>query len=327
MPLRPILAAAALALAALPALAGGPAIVYSTGGKFDKSFNEGAWRGAERWKAETGGDYVEFQIDSPAQSEQALRRFARDGRAPVVAIGFTHANALAKVAPEFPEARFAIVDMVVDLPNVQSIVYREHEGGYVVGLIGAMTSKTGILGFVGGMDIPLIRKFACGYVQGARAADPDARVLIGMTGVTPAAWSDPARGAEIARSQIAEGADVVMQAAGGTGIGVLQAVADAGVLGIGTDSNQNGLHPGRILTTMLKRVDAAVERAFAEGGWSPGVVSLGVAEGGIGWALDEHNRGLISPEVEAAADAAMADIAAGRVRVHDITVDGPCPVQ
>ncbi len=316
--------AAVLALIASSASAD-PAIVYSSGGKFDKSFNEGAWNGAEAWARETGGAYAEFQIENAAQSEQALRAFARKGYAPIVAIGFNHASALAKVAPEFPDAQFAIVDAVVDAPNVQSIVYREQEGGYVVGVIAALKSKSGILGFVGGMDIPLIRRFACGYAQGAKAAVPATRVLVGMTGDTPAAWSDPVRGGEIAVSQIQEGADVVMQAAGGTGIGVLQAAADNGALGIGTDSNQNGLHPGKVLTTMLKRVDVAVRRVFSEGGWAPGVRSLGVAEGGIGWALDENNRDLISPEIEAAAEEAMAGIASGAIRVHDSSTEGACP--
>jgi basic membrane protein A len=323
------LAKAVLALAAPAAFAAEPAIVYSTGGKFDKSFNEGAWTGARQWAEATGGTFAEFEIDSPAQSEQALRSFARRGHTPIVAIGFTHANALAKVAPEFPDAAFVIVDSVVDAPNVRSVVYREHEGGYVVGVIGALTSQTGTLGFVGGMDIPLIRKFACGYVQGAKSFDPGTEVLVAMTGDTPAAWSDPVRGGEIARSQIERGADVVMQAAGGTGLGVLQAAADAGALGIGTDANQNWIHPGKVLTTMLKRVDVAVLRAFSAGekGFQPGVVSLGVAEDGIGWALDEHNRDLISSEVEAAANDAMAGIASGEIVVHDSSVDGPCPVQ
>lgn len=322
-----LLRACALA-ALLPAAAlADPALVYSSGGKFDKSFNEGAWNGAKEWAAETGGTFGEFEITSPAQSEQALRSFARRGFSPIVAIGFTHANALAKVAPEFPDTRFAIVDMVVPGDNVQSIVYREHEGGYVVGLIGAMKSESKILGFVGGMDIPLIRKFECGYRQGAAAAYTPAKVLANMTGATPAAWSDPARGAELAKAQIDQGADVIMQAAGGTGIGVLQAAADNGALGIGTDSNQNGLHPGKVLTTMLKRVDVAVKRIFAKGGWQPGIQSLGVAEGGIGWALDGDNRPLITQEIEAAAQQAMFQIGAGAIAVHDSSVDGECPVE
>ncbi len=317
---------AALAAFASAAVAE-PAVIYSTGGKFDKSFNEGAWNGAKRWAEETGGTYQEFELQTESQSEQALRTFARRGYDPIVAIGFNHAAALSKVAPEYPDAHFAIVDMVVEAPNVRSIVFREHEGGYLVGLLGVMASKTDTLGFVGGMDIPLIRKFACGYVQGAKAADPDAKVLVNYTGDTPAAWADPVRGGEISRSQIQQGADVVMQAAGGTGVGVLQAAADAGVLGIGTNSNQNGLHPGKILTTMLKRTDVATYETFKRSGdaFEPGIVSLGVAEGGIGWALDENNEALITPEMKAAAGEAAAKIASGEIEVHDITQDGPCP--
>jgi len=332
--IRDALGAGVLALT-LVALAVGsdaraePAVIYSSGGKFDKSFNEGAWNGARTWSEETDESFAEFQIENASQSEQALRSFARAGHDPIVAIGFNHAAALAKVAPEFPDAHFAIVDMVVSGGNIRSIVYREHEGGFLVGMLGAMASQTGKLGFVGGMDIPLIRKFACGYIQGARAADPTVEVLVNYTGDTPAAWSDPVRGAEIARTQIEQGADVVMQAAGGTGIGVLQAAADAGVLGIGTDSNQNGLHPGQVLTSMLKKVDVAVYETFKAGAqrFEPGVISLGIAEGGIDWALDEHNRDLITPAMETAAREAAALIAEGEIKVHDSTVDGPCPVQ
>ncbi|SDX30222.1 nucleoside-binding protein [Albimonas donghaensis] len=331
---RAVLSAAlfAAALAAIPVpdgLRAEPGLVYSTGGKFDKSFNEGAFHGARAWAERTGETFAEFEIDGPAQSEQALRAAARRGLDPIVAIGFTHAQAMAKIAPEYPDAHFVIVDSVVDQPNVRSIVYREHEGGFLVGLLGVMASKTQVLGFVGGMDIPLIRKFACGYIQGARAANPSAEVLVNMVGDTPAAWTDPARGAELAISQIERGADVVMQAAGGTGLGVLQAAADRDVLGIGTDSNQNWIHPGQILTTMLKRVDVAVQEVFSAAGadFEPGISSLGVAEGGIGWALDAHNRDLISPDMEQAVNEAAELIADGRIKVHDSTTEGPCPVK
>ena len=307
-----------------------PAVVYSVGGKFDGSFNEAAYNGAERFREETGVGYAEFEIANQAQSKQALRSFAQRGYSPVVAIGFTHASALAAVAPDFPDTRFAIVDSVVEAPNVQSIVFREQEGSYVVGVLAAMASKTGTLGFVGGMDIPLIRKFACGYIQGARRADPDVKVLVNMTGSTPAAWSDPARGAELARSQIERGADVIIQAAGGTGIGVLQAAADGGVLGIGTDSNQNGLHPGHVLTSMRKRVDVAVYDNFMaakEQEWAPGIKVLGLAEGGLDWVIDDYNRALITPAMEFAAEAAEEGIAEGRIKVHDASTQGPCPVR
>lgn len=311
---------------ATPVLAD-PAIVYSVGGKFDASFNEGAYRGAEQWAMETGGTYGEFEIDGIAQSEQALRSFARRGYDPVVAIGFLHADALAKVAREFPDTRFAIVDMVVEAPNVMSVVFREQEGSYITGRMAAMASDSGVIGFVGGMDIPLIRRFECGYRQGALAQDGDTQVLATMTGSTPDAWSDPVRGAEITRDQIAQGADVVMQAAGGTGIGVLQAAADAGILGIGTDSNQNGLHPGFVLTSMLKRVDVAVQEAFDDATWVAGVRALGIAEGGLSIAMDASNATLVSPEMKEMADSAARSIAAGEITVHDIYVDGDCPFQ
>lgn len=307
-----------------------PAVIYSVGGKFDGSFNEAAYVGAERYREETGEPYGEFAIASPAQSLQALRTFAQKGYSPIVAIGFNHASALAEAAKQFPKTKFAIVDAVVQAPNVQSIVFREQEGSYVVGVLAALASKSRVIGFVGGMDIPLIRKFACGYIQGARSADPQVKVLVNMTGSTPSAWTDPVRGAELARSQIEQGADVIIQAAGGTGIGVLQAAADANVLGIGTDSNQNGLHPGQVLTSMRKRVDNAVYDNFMaakDEEWAPGLKVLGLAEGGLDWVLDDDNGALISPEMEEAAQAAEEAIVTGTVTVHDAATQGPCPVK
>ena len=229
-----------------------PAIVYDLGGKFDKSFNEGVFAGAERFKKEAGIEYRDFEPQNDAQREQALRRFARDGFSPILAVGFSQETALKKVAEEFPKTQFAIIDAVVEKPNVQSVVFKEHEGSFLVGLLAAQASKTNKVGFVGGMDIPLIRKFACGYVQGVKHAKKDAEVFQNMTGTTGAAWNDPVKGGELAKSQIDRGADVIYHAAGGTGVGVLRAAADAGKLGIGVDSNQNMLHPGKVLTSMLK---------------------------------------------------------------------------
>lgn len=304
-----------------------PAVVYDKGGKFDKSFNEGVFIGAERFRKETGVEFRDFEPTNDAQIEQALRRFARDGHSPIIAVGFSQATALQKVAAEFPSLKFTIIDMVVELPNVQSVVFKEHEGSYLVGLLAAMASKSGKVGFVGGMDIPLIRRFACGYVQGVKAGKADAEIFQNMTGSTPAAWNDPVKGGELAKSQIDRGADVVYHAAGGTGIGVLRAVADAGKLGIGVDSNQNALHPGKVLTSMLKRVDIAAYNSFKaaqDGSWKPGVSVLGLKEGGIDWALDDNNKGLITPEMKAAADKAKADIIAGTVKVHDYMSDQKC---
>ena len=200
---------------------------------------------------------------------------------------------------------------------MQSIVFKEHEGSFLVGLLAAQASKTGKVGFVGGMDIPLIRKFACGYVQGVKYAKKDAEVFQNMTGTTGAAWNDPVKGGELAKSQIDRGADVIYHAAGGTGIGVLRAAADAGKLGIGVDSNQNGLHPGKVLTSMLKRVDVATYNTFKtakDGTWKPGVSVLGLKEDGVGWALDDNNKTLVTAEMKAAADKAADDIKSGTSR-------------
>jgi basic membrane protein A len=218
---------------------------------------------------------------------------------------------------------------VVDLPNVQSILFKEHEGSFLVGLLAAMASKSGKVGFVGGMDIPLIRKFACGYVQGAKHANPNIEVIQNMTGTTPAAWGDPAKGGEIAASQIDRGADVIYAAAGFTGTGVLQMAADKGKLGIGVDSNQNGLHPGKVLTSMLKRVDNATYATFKaakDGTWKSGVSVLGLAEDGVGYAMDENNKNLITPEMKSAVDKAAADIKSGAIKVHDYMSDSKCPM-
>ncbi len=320
-------AAATLALSAGAALAD-PAIIFDLGGKFDKSFNEAAFGGATRWAEETGGSFREIELTSEAQREQALRRFAEAGYNPVVMTGFAFASSLETVAPDFPDTKFAIIDMVVDQPNVQSVVYKEQEGSYLVGMMAAMASKTGTVGFVGGMDIPLIRKFACGYVQGVKATNPDAKVIQNMTGTTPAAWNDPVKGGELTKAQIAQGADVVYAAAGSTGLGVLQTAADEGILSIGVDSNQNYLHPGKVLTSMLKRVDVAVYNAFAAGpDLKPGFNVLGLAEGGIDYAMDENNKDLVTPEMLAAVEDAKAKIIAGEIEVHDYMSDNSCPVK
>ncbi|WP_420960215.1 BMP family lipoprotein [Brucella sp. IR073] len=327
-----LMAATVLSVAGLPASAFAadekPAVIYDLGGKFDKSFNEAAYLGAEKYKADTGIAYREFEIQNEAQREQALRKFAQDGNSPVVIAGFSATAAIEKVADEFPDTKFVIIDAVVEKPNVRSVVFKDEEGSYLVGLLGALASKTGTVGFVGGMDVPLIRKFACGYVGGVKATNKDAKVIQNMTGDTPAAWNDPAKGAEIAKSQMDQGADVIYHAAGGTGIGVLQAVADAGKLGIGVDSNQNGLHPGHVLTSMVKRVDVAVYNAFkdvADNKFTSGVQVLGLKENGVDYAVDKDNEKLITPEMKQAAEAAKADIIAGKIKVHDYMTDNKCP--
>jgi basic membrane protein A len=322
-------AVAAFAIAA-PAAADDfkPAVIFDTGGKFDKSFNEAAYNGAEKFKKETGIAYSEFEITNDTQREQALRKLAQRGATIIVGTGFAQAPAMKIVAAEFPKVKFVIIDDVVDLPNVQSVVFKEHEGSFLVGVLAAMASKTGKVGFVGGMDIPLIRKFECGYVQGVKYINPQAEVLQNMTGTTDDAWNDPTKGGELARSQFDRGADVVYAAAGGTGLGVYQAAKDAGKLAIGVDSNQNYIQPGTMLTSMMKRVDLATYNAFKtaqNGTWKPGLQVLGLKEEGVGWALDDNNKPLITAEMQAKVEAAKKDIVGGTIKVHDYTEDNACP--
>tara|TARA_R110002126_G_scaffold10527_7_gene48239 strand:- start:36390 stop:37376 length:987 start_codon:yes stop_codon:yes gene_type:complete len=319
-------AAAVTALGAGAALAE-PALIFDLGGKFDKSFNEAAFAGAQRWAEETGETFREIELQSEAQREQALRRFAEAGSNPIVMTGFAFGDALGQVAGDYPETDFVIIDMVVDAPNVRSVVFNEHEGSYLVGMMAAMASKSNTVGFIGGMDIPLIRKFACGYAQGVLAAKPDATVISNMTGTTPAAWNDPVKGSELTKAQISQGADVVYAAAGGTGVGVLQTAADEGILSIGVDSNQNYMHPGKVLTSMLKRVDNAVYQAMTDGpGMEKGFNVMGIANGGVGYAMDEYNKDIVSADMQAVVDEASAQIADGTLMVHDYMSDDSCPV-
>ncbi|TVP73713.1 MAG: BMP family ABC transporter substrate-binding protein [Rhodobacteraceae bacterium] len=321
-----VCAASALALSASIAHAD-PALMFDLGGKFDKSFNEAAFNGAERWRDATGGAYRDIEISSEAQRVQFARRLAEAGANPVVVMGFANAPTLEEVAPEFPDTAFVLIDAVVDLPNVRSVVFAEEQGSYLVGMLAAMASESGTVSFVGGMEIPLITAFACGFAQGAKAVDPDINVIVNYTGSTPSAWNDPVRGGEIARAQFSQGSDIVFAAAGGTGLGVLQAAEDAGLKSIGVDSNQNHLHPGSVLTSMLKLVDQAVFDAFTDGpDMETGVVTLDLAAGGVGYALDEHNADLITEQMQEAVEAAKAAIIAGEIIVHDYRTDSTCPV-
>ena len=320
-------AGAALALSA-GAVTAEPALIFDLGGKFDKSFNEAAHNGAQRWAEETGGSYREIELQSEAQREQALRRFAESGANPVITMGFAMADALSVVAPDYPDTKFVAVDVTwLEAPNIRQIGFAEHEGSYLVGMMAAMASETGTVGFVGGMDIPLIRHFGCGYAQGAKAVNPDVTVVANMTGTTPAAWNDPVKGSELTKAQISQGADVVYAAAGGTGVGVLRTAADEGILSIGVDSNQNYLHPGQVLTSMLKRVDVAVYDAMKAGAdLETGVFTMGLANDGVGYALDEFNAELVSDEMKAAVDAAREEIISGELEVVAYYTNDSCPV-
>ncbi|MEL7256478.1 MAG: BMP family ABC transporter substrate-binding protein [Pseudomonadota bacterium] len=307
-----------------------PAVIYDMGGKFDASFNEGVYNGIKRFTDETGVEVMEFEVTNEAQRQQAMERMVQRGATVVLGVGFAQADAINAVAEANPDVNFSIIDVNwLDQPNLRQYAFKEQEGSYLVGIAAAMASDTGTVGFIGGMDIPLIRAFACGYKQGAKSAKADISVLENMTGDTPKAWNDPGKGAELTQSQIDRGADVVYQAAGGTGVGVIQAAADAGKLAIGVDSNQNHMAPGNVLTSMLKRVDVAAYETMKDamsGDFDTGIRNLGVAEGGVGWALDEHNASLISDSMKAAIDGAADKIKSGEIVVHDYRSDNSCPV-
>jgi basic membrane protein A len=306
-----------------------PAIIYDLGGKFDKSFNEGVFNGATKFKKDTGIDFRDLELQNDAQREQDLRKFAKDGFSPILMPGFSWETALKKVAPEFPNTKFVIIDDVVDLPNVQSLIFKAEEGSFLVGVIAATTSKTGKVGFVGGMDIPLISAFGCGYAQGVKYVNAKNEVFANMTGTDFHAWNDPVKGGELAKSQMSQGADVVFAAAGATGQGVLKAAADAGKFGIGVDSDQDNLFPGKVLTSMLKRVDVATYETFKsakDGAWKAGVNVFGVKEGGVGYAEDEWNKAVLTADAKKAAEAAKADIISGKIQVHNYMTDNKCPV-
>nr|WP_315212045.1 BMP family ABC transporter substrate-binding protein [uncultured Duganella sp.] len=316
---------AASASAADPKLA----IVYDAGGKFDKSFNQSAFEGASRFKKETNINFTEVQASSDTQAEQVLRGLARKNMDLIASIGFAQQSAVQKVAKEFPKVRFVLIDGVAQGANINSITFKEEEGSYLVGVAAAMASKSKKLGFIGGVDIPLIRTFACGYTQGAKSVDKKVEVTSNMVGTTADSWNNPAKGGELARSQFDRGVDVVFAVAGGSGLGTLQTAKEKGKLAIGVDSNQNHLYPGAILTSMVKRVDNAVYDSFMQvkaGTWKAGVSAKGIKEGGVDWALDANNRKLITPEIEKRVLGARKDIIDGKVKVFDIRSGAACPV-
>ncbi|MFO7806716.1 MAG: BMP family ABC transporter substrate-binding protein [Paracoccaceae bacterium] len=318
-------ATAVLALTAGAASAD-PAVLFDLGGKFDKSFNESAYNGAERWAEEAGTGYADVEIQSDAQREQAIRRFAESGANPIVMAGFSWATALNDVAQDYPDTKFQIIDGVVEQPNVRSVLFAEEQGSYLVGVAAAMASESDTVGFIGGMDIPLIRNFACGYAQGVLSVNPDATVVANMTGTTPAAWNDPVKGSELTLAQIDQGADVVYAAAGGTGVGVLQTAADEDILSIGVDSNQNYMHPGEVLTSMLKRVDNAVYDALTAGtDLETGIHVMDLSNDGVGYALDENNAELITEDMQAALEDAKQQIIDGEVTVVNYNTEETCP--
>ena len=295
-------------------------LVLDRGGKDDKSFNSSAYEGAMRAKARLGVfvKYVEASDDNAF--EPLLRAFAQRDFDLIIGIGFAQKEAIKKVAGQFPAKHFAIVDAEVAAPNVRSLMFEEHQGAYVIGAIAAMTSKTGKIGFIGGMDIPLIRRFEMGYEAGAKKVNPQITVMANFVGVTSEAWNNPPKGKELAMSQYEGGADVVFAAAGASGLGVFDAAEEKKKYAIGVDSNQDWTKPGLILTSMLKRVDEAVFATIEEakaGKFTGGVQRFGLANKGIDYSFDQYNDKILSETVRKRADELKAEIVAGKIVVPD----------
>lgn len=298
-------------------------MVFDIGGKGDKSFNDSAYRGMLHAADEFGLDYTEFEPGQDADRETGLRKLAQAGYDVIIGVGFLFSDAIKKVALDYPGVEFACVDYDVrpgeELPpNLAGLKFREEEGSFLVGILAAMFSRTGRIGFIGGMDIPLIHKFEAGYIAGAKYARPNVSVTIAYAGTTPQAFADPAKGKELALLQYGRGVDVIYHASGSTGNGVIEAAKESGMYAIGVDSNQNYMAPGNMLTSMVKRVDNAVYmiiEAALEGEFRGGVHEFGLAEDGVGYALDEYNESLISDEMIAAVESAKAAIIAGEIVV------------
>jgi basic membrane protein A len=302
-------------------------IVFDIGGKDDRSFNAAAWQGVQRAAKDLPIVLRDIEPGTPNAIEPAMRAFAERNFDLIIGVGFAQAPIMELVARDYPHLQFAIIDGDSKLPNVASLSFKEHEGSYLVGILAAKASRTGTIGFLGGMDIPLIHRFAKGYEEGAHSVNPKIQVIRNYVGVTDAAWNNPGKGKELSLAQIGKGADVIFTAAGNSGLGAFDAVEQQGKQNgrathfvIGVDSNQNMVKPGFVLTSMVKRVDNAVYdivKAVVNRQFKPGRHTFGLDKDGVGYAMDEFNHDLVPPDAVEAAEAAKKRIIAGEIKVTD----------
>lgn len=319
----------ALALPSWVLAASKPAVVYGLGGKFDGAVNQQVFeKGVQRFSQETGVAVTEREPASVAERQQMIRELAKQGFSPIVLIGDDEPSSLLPVADEYPKTHFTLVDAQLNKANVRSLLFNEQEAAFLIGAIAAAESETGIIGFVGGMDLPIIRRYACGYEQGALFANPSIEVKQSyVTSIPSMAFNDPAKGTFVAKGLIDDGADIVFAAARGTGQGVYQAAADAGVKAIGSDYNQNSLYPGTMLTSLYKNRPLAVYLALEEGEtgtWKAGIRQLGLADDYVGWALDKHNQALLSDALRSKLETLRVEILTGKIQVNDVLQQGHC---
>ncbi|HEV8484815.1 MAG TPA: BMP family ABC transporter substrate-binding protein [Blastocatellia bacterium] len=295
-------------------------IVFDIGGKDDKSFNSAAWEGIKRAAQDFPIHMRDVEPGEPSSIEPCMRVLAERGYDLIVGVGFAQAPIMESVAADYPNQKFAIIDGVIDKPNVASLLFKEHEGAFLVGMIAGSVTRTNKIGFVGGMDIPLIHRFETGYMEGARFANPKIQVFENYVGVTDGAWNNPGKGKELAKAQIERGADIIFQAAGNSGLGVFDAAEETHNLAIGVDSNQNWVKPGFVLTSMMKRVDVAVYKTVqevVEGRFTGGFHLFGLENEGVSYALDDYNRALIPQSVLDQVERAKQEIIGGRIKVTD----------
>ena len=310
-------------------------IVFDIGGKNDRSFNAAAWEGVQRAEKDIGICLYDVEPGNPTSIEPAMRAFAEKNFDLIIGVGFAQGPIMQSVATDYPNIKFAIVDGVIfetdgktPKSNVASLIFREHEGSYLVGMIAASKSKTGTIGFLGGMDIGLIHRFAKGYEEGAKAVNPKVNVIVNYVGVTDGAWNNPGKGKELSLAQIEKGADVIFTAAGNSGLGAFDAVeqygrgpnGEANKFVIGVDSNQNAVKPGFVLTSMVKRVDNAVYDVVKEvnaGRFEGGFHVFGLDKDGVAYAMDQNNKALIPQDVIQRVEQARGEIVSGQIKVTD----------
>ncbi len=301
------------------------ALVLDKGGKDDKSFNAAAFSGANKGKQELGCELKTVEATDDAALETMIRKIAEKKYDLIIAIGFSMAEAVKNVATAYPNLKFALADAEVKLPNVRSLMFDEHEGSYLVGALGGLITKTGKLGFLGGMDVPLIRRFQLGYEAGVKKTNPKAVVTTNYVGVSPEAWNNPAKAKELALAQFNNGADIIFGAAGASNYGLLDAAEDQKKFAIGVDSNQNWVKPGYVLTSMLKRVDVAVFKVIKDakaGKFTAGTEHFGLKNQGIDYAIDKYNEKLIPAAVRKKVDQLKGDISSGKIKVPDFYQNG-----
>jgi len=298
-------------------------LVFDVGGRGDKSFNDAAYAGLERAQRELGITFTTLETGEGSDREAQMRQLAAGGSQLVFGVGFLFTDDIYGLAQEFPDVKFACVDYTLKegqaLPaNLQALEFKEHEGSFLVGALAALVTKTGKVGFVGGMEIPLIKKFEAGYRAGAKAANPKVEVQVKYAGTTGSAFKDPTKGKELGLAEYNQGADIIFHASGSTGLGVFEAAREKGTLAIGVDADQQAEAPGFILTSMVKRVETSVFdsiQELKEGRWQGGIREFGLKEDGVGWVYDDHTRALIPDGVKAKVDSLKAEIVAGRIVV------------